>query len=162
VECYLPDDNFYEWHTGKPIRGEGADVSAEVELTDIMLHYKGGIVYPQRISSANTTTALRTKGFNIVIAPGLDGKAAGSLYLDDGISNIQNAVSEIDFAYADGVLSMTGSFEYAAGVGIEAVTVLGVVAKPDGIENAEYGEINQKLVVRISMPLTGKAKVKVA
>lgn len=162
VDFYLPDDIFYEWRTGKPVRGEGAFVSAEVEFTDIMLHYKGGIVYPQRVESANTTTALRTEGLNIVVAPGLDGKASGSLYLDDGVSNVRDAVSEIDFAYVDGVLSMTGSFDYDAGVNIETVTLLGAEAKPEGVEDAEYDEENKKLVVRVDVPLTGKAEIKLA
>lgn len=159
VSYYLPDDIFYEWDTGKPVRGEGSFVSADVGFEDISLHYKGGIVYPQRATSANTTTALRTKGFNIVIARGLDGQACGSLYLDDGISNVQDAVSEIDFEYKDGVLSMSGSFEYDAGVSIEMITVLGVEAKPECLEAAEWDEANKKLVVHVDVPLTCKAEV---
>ncbi|KAL4899489.1 hypothetical protein BDW74DRAFT_110519 [Aspergillus multicolor] len=162
VSYYLPDDIFYEWGTGKPVRGEGAYVSAEVALTDITLHYKGGIIYPQRIESANTTTALRTKGFNIVIAPGLDGTAEGSLYLDDGISVVQDAVSEIDFLYEDGEFSISGSFEYDAGVGIEKITVLGVQSQPDeesfgdAVGDVEYDAENQKLVLHVDVPLTGE------
>lgn len=159
LNFYLPNDIFYEWGTGKPVRGEGAYVFAEVPLEDITLHYKGGVVYPQRVESANTTTALRTKGFNIVVAPGLDGTAKGSLYLDDGISNIQEAVSEIDFEYKDGCLSMTGSFEYDAGVKIEMVTVLGVEHEPDCLDGAEYDEANKKLTVHVDVPLTGKAEI---
>lgn len=162
VNYYLPNDIFYEWGTGKPVRGEGAFMSAEVGFEDITLHYKGGVIYPQRVTSANTTTALRTKGFNIVIAPGLDGEASGSLYLDDGISNVQEAVSEIDFEYKGGVLSMSGTFEYDAGVSIEMITVLGVDAKPECLENADYDEENKKLVAHVDVPLTCKAEVKLA
>lgn len=162
VNYYLPDDIFYEWGTGAPVRGQGEYVSAEVDFTDITVHYKGGIVYPQRVESANTTTALRKKGFNIVVAPGLDGEAEGSLYLDDGESMVQDTVSEIDFHYADGKLSMTGSFEYDAGVGIETITVLGVESEPSGIEGAEYDAENKKLVVSVDVPLTGEAEVTVA
>lgn len=162
VEFYLPDDIFYEWGTGKPVRGEGAKVTAEVELTDITVHYKGGIVYPQRTEGALTTTALREKGFNIVVAPGLDGTAQGSLYLDDGESIVQDAVSEIDFHYADGVLTLSGTFEYDPGVGIERVTVLGVTGAPSGVKGAEYDEGSQKLTVKVDVPLTGETKIAVA
>lgn len=161
LSYYLPDDIFYEWGTGKPVRGNGEYVSAEVGYTDITLHYKGGIIYPQRIESANTTTALRKKGFNIVIAPGLDGSAEGSLYLDDGKSVVQDAVSEIDFKYENGKFSMTGSFEYDAGVGIETITVLGVKQKPKGLRHSEYDADNKKLVLHVDVPLTGRAHVKV-
>ncbi|KAE8142306.1 glycosyl hydrolases family 31-domain-containing protein [Aspergillus pseudotamarii] len=163
VTFYLPDDIFYEWGTGKPVRGQGEYVSLDnIDYTDITVHYKGGIVYPQRVESANTTTALRQKGFNIVVAPGLDGRAEGSLYLDDGESIVQDAVSEIDFVYEDGKLSMTGSFEYEAGVSIEVITVLGVESQPEGVdgdEDVEYDAENQKLVRHVDVPLTGEYEV---
>ncbi|CAF3506602.1 hypothetical protein FGSG_03462 [Fusarium graminearum PH-1] len=159
LEYYLPDDIFYEWSTGKPVRGTGSYESAEVELTDIMVHYKGGVIYPQRVESANTTTALRKKGFNLVIAPGLNGKAHGSLYLDDGESVVQDAVSEIDFSYTKGKLSMSGSFEYDAGVKIETITILGVDKKPKGTDHAEYDSENKKLTFTADVPLTKKCYV---
>jgi alpha-glucosidase len=162
VEYYLPDDIFYEWGTGKPVRGQGEYVTAEVDFTKITVHYKGGIVYPQRIESANTTTALRTKGFNIVVAPDLDGNAVGSLYLDDGVSVVQDTVSEIDFKYENGKFRMTGSFEYDSGVNVETITLLGVDAKPDGAEDADYDEENKKLVFHVDVPLTGKYKATIA
>ncbi|KAF2722967.1 glycoside hydrolase family 31 protein [Polychaeton citri CBS 116435] len=155
VDYYLPDDIFYEWGTGAPVRGEGAYETAEVAIDEILIHYKGGEIIPQRVESANTTTALRTKGFNIVVAPGLDGKASGSLYLDDGESIEQAAVSEIDFTFDNGKLSITGSFDYDAGVGIETITVLGQDSKSD-VEDAEYDEDNKKVVLHVDVPLTGE------
>lgn len=163
LTLYLPDDIFYEWGTGKPVRGKGEYISIDgIDYTDITVHYKGGIIYPQRIESANTTTALRKKGFNVVVAPGLDGNAEGSLYLDDGESYEQDAVSEIDFRYSHGKLSMSGSFEYDAGVGIETVTVLGADKRPESVEGAEgvdYDEENKKLVLHVDVPLNGEWEV---
>ena len=165
VNVYLPDDIFYEWGTGKPVRGKGEYISIEdVDYTDITVHYKGGLVYPQRIESANTTTALRNKGFNIVIAPGLDGNAKGSLYLDDGESLVQDAVSEIDFSYSHGTLKMSGSFEYEAGVNIETITLLGAEKKSHNAKGAEveYDDENKKLVMHVDVPLTKDWKMKIA
>jgi alpha-glucosidase len=99
-------------------------------------------------------------GFNIVIAPGLDGTAEGSLYLDDGKSVVQDVVSEIDFKYAHGKLSMTGTFEYDIGVNIETIIVLGVDSKLK-TRHADYDAKNKKLVVHVDVPLTKKAHVKV-
>ncbi|KAH7304269.1 family 31 glycoside hydrolase [Stachybotrys elegans] len=162
VRYYLPDDMFYEWGTGKPIRGNGEYVSSEVDVTDITIHYKGGIVYPQRVESANTTTALRQKGFNIVIAPGVDGKAEGSLYLDDGESYAQESVSEIDFAYSDGTFTMSGSFDYDPGVTIEVLTILGVPCKPrKNHEDAEYDPENKKLTLNVDIPLTNRYELEI-
>ena len=41
---------------------------------------------PLRAESANTTADLRLKSIEIVVAPGLDGRANGTLYVDDGIT----------------------------------------------------------------------------
>jgi alpha-glucosidase len=155
---YLPNDIFYEFGTGAPVRGRGEYITTDVDYTDITVHYKGGIIYPLRVESANTTTALRQKGFNLVVATGLDGNAKGELYLDDGVSYVQEAVSEIDFVYRRGVLRMSGSFEYDAGVGIEIITVLGVESEPKGLSKRgveyEYDEATQKLVLHVDVPLT--------
>ncbi|KAF2161915.1 glycoside hydrolase family 31 protein [Zasmidium cellare ATCC 36951] len=162
VEYYLPDDIFYDFTTGTPIRGEGAYITAEVPYDEITVHYKGGHIFPQRVASANTTKALRTKGFNIVIAPGLDGTAEGSLYLDDGESLVQDAVSEIDFKYAEGKLRISGTFEYDAGVGIEVITLLGVEdGQQRDVEGAEYDAEGKKTTVRADVPLTGAREITV-
>lgn len=154
VNYYLPDDIFYEWGTGKPVRGNGEYVTAEVDETDITLHYKGGIVYPQRVESANTTASLRKKGFNIVVAPDLDGCAEGLLHLDDGESFVQKEVSEVGFKYANGVFSIGGTFGYDAGVAVETITFLGVQAEPKALDHAEYDAVNSKLIVHVHIPLT--------
>lgn len=160
VDFYLPDDIFYAWGTGAPVRGEGAYVHAEVPYDEILVHYKGGSIIPQRVESAMTTTALRQKGFHLVIAPGLDGSASGSLYLDDGVSLKQEAVSEIDFKYTDGEFSMTGSFDYDAGVGVEMISILGVGEAPAEKEGMEYDAENQKVVMYTDVPLTGEFSMK--
>ena len=78
-----------------------------------------------RVASANTTTALRAQDFELIIAPNGDDKAWGRLYLDDGVSLVQKAVSEIEFTYDAGLLRMNGTFAYNAGVVVKTATVLG-------------------------------------
>lgn len=87
VRIYLPDDVFYEWETQKRVRGRGEWVDIkQVPYDRIPLHVRGGCVIPLRAETANTTTELRRKPFEILVAPGLDGTAGGSLYVDDGVS----------------------------------------------------------------------------
>ena len=101
-------------------------VEITVPYTDIPLYYKGGSIIAQRSDSANTTTELRKKNFSVVIAPGLDGTASGSLYLDDGVSLEQAGTTYIQFHYSKkGVFSMTGTFGYDSSVSIESLIVLG-------------------------------------
>ena len=77
---------------------------------------------------------------HLIIAPDRDGKAKGSLYLDDGDSIEQPATSEIEFSYEDGVLTVSGCFEYTAeDARVSAVKILG---GEDGVKTIE---LDQKL-----------------
>lgn len=71
-----------------------------------------------------TVSALRTKNFEVLIAPGADGTAAGTLYLDDGESLVQQGVSRVEMRYEGGVLRVGGVFGYETRVRVERVTVL--------------------------------------
>ena len=101
-----------------------------IDFTQIPVHIRGGSILPLRVDGANTTTALRKLDFSLVIAPGLDGSARGSLYLDDGDSIVQKATSEITFAYRKGALTMQGKFGYRAGVKIAEAVFLGMKGLP--------------------------------
>ncbi|KAF2236296.1 glycoside hydrolase family 31 protein [Viridothelium virens] len=126
VTYYLPDDIYYDWWTREPVRGNGSYVTeGYVGFDGIPIFYRGGTIIPQRISSANTTAELRKQDFEIVVAPGLDGSASGTLYLDEGNSIDQPQTSNIEFSYEGGVFKMTGSFGYDPGVSIAKITLLG-------------------------------------
>ncbi|SMR62958.1 unnamed protein product [Zymoseptoria tritici ST99CH_3D1] len=127
VDIYLPDDRFYAWGSWDAVEGKGEAVTLnDIGFTEIPLHVRGGSVLPVRAGSGITTTATRKFPFNIVIAPGRDGKASGSLYLDDGDSIEQAATSEITFTFEDGLLSIGGTFGYTdEEFRISGVTLLG-------------------------------------
>jgi alpha-glucosidase len=126
TDVYLPNDVLYDFYTGAKVRGNASWVTlTDVAYDTIPLYYRGGSIVPERVSGANTTTELRKRNFVLVVAPGDNGSASGSLYLDDGVSLQQPATSLITFSYLGGVLSMTGTFGYSAGVVIESVKLLG-------------------------------------
>lgn len=124
---YMPDDIFYDYYTHEAVRGQGEEVTlTDIDYTTIPLYYKGGSIVALRSNSSNTTTELRKQDFTVVIAPGLDGTAKGSLYLDDGVSLEQGATSYIHFHYsANGEFRMEGTFDYDSGNSITGVMVLG-------------------------------------
>ena len=131
VSAYLPDDIFYDFYTHVPVRGHGERMVLNAGYTHIPTHIKGGSIVPMRVNGANTTTELRKQNFTVVVAPGLDGTATGSLYLDDGDSLVQSATSNIDFKYSsDGQFSMDGTFDYDPGVSIQSIVLLGAKDKP--------------------------------
>lgn len=115
VSVYLPNDRFYTWGSWDVVEGQGETVElTDIGFTEIPLHVRGGSILPVRSQSGNTTTATRKFPFDLVIAPSRDGKASGSLYLDDGDSIEQAATSEIKFGFESGKLVVTGTFEYTA------------------------------------------------
>lgn len=123
VTFYLPNDLFYDYWTGARVQGTGQNVTLSgLKYTDIPVHIRAGSIIPQRANSANTTAALRKQDFHIVVAPDAAGQAKGRLYLDDGESVEQGAVSEITFTFSQGKLSTKGTFDYQAKGG-ESLTV---------------------------------------
>ncbi|KAJ6537657.1 glycosyl hydrolases family 31-domain-containing protein [Mycena capillaripes] len=127
VTFYLPDDVFYDFWTGERVRAEGANVTlTDVAFTDIPVHFRGGSVVALREESANTTAALRTRDFVVVVAPGMDGTAQGSLYLDDGESvDVAGQYSDVQFKWDGSTFEMTGRFGYDTDRSVQSVVVLG-------------------------------------
>ncbi|KAF2966620.1 hypothetical protein GQX73_g6984 [Xylaria multiplex] len=127
VTFYLPDDVFYDFWTLQPVRGEGAKVTLDdVAFTDIPVHIRGGTVLPLRSQSGNTTDLVRQNDFTLIVAPGTDGRASGSLYLDDGDSlDVGDRYSDISFTYDGETLRVEGIFGYETDVVVESVKILG-------------------------------------
>lgn len=136
VKIYLPNDLFYDFVTHKPVRGKGQWVELnDVPYDRIPLYIRGGCAVPLRTESAMTTTELREKGFEILVAPGLDGKARGSLYVDDGETLDGGKLKlHLDFTFTEdeglstqivSPLSAAGVSLEQAGINIEKVTILG-------------------------------------
>jgi len=134
VTAYLPKETFYDFKTYEKIEGQGQNVTFEnIDYTQIPVHIRGGSILPLRTSSAMTTAALRETDFEILVAIGADGKATGSLYVDDGISIKPQTSTQISFEYSDGILTVEGSFEYSLGVKISTIRFLGVQKDPSQV-----------------------------
>jgi alpha-glucosidase len=128
VDFYLPDDIFYDFWTREAVEGSGQVVErTNVTWDDIPVHIRGGSIVPMRSASANTTKDLRGNEFTLLVAPGRDGKARGSLYLDDGetMEAGGKATSDITFEWdGTGVISK-GRFGHKSGRVVEKIVVLG-------------------------------------
>lgn len=126
VTFYLPNDIFWDFYTLKRVTPTASQTTySGLDTSDIPVHIKCRNIIAMRVASANTTNALRAQDFELIVAPNGDDKAWGKLYLDDGVSLEQKAVSEIEFTYDGGVLKMNGTFAYDAGIGIKTATILG-------------------------------------
>ncbi|KAI1649132.1 glycoside hydrolase family 31 protein [Daldinia loculata] len=156
VDVYLPDDIFYDFFTHERIVGEGKAITVtDQEWSDLPLFLRGGVIIPLRTESAMTTTEVRTKPFEIIVPVGKDGKASGRLYLDDGASIEQPTTSDILFEYADGVLTVNGTFGYKPDeLRISKVTFLGIGGGDSG--NSKGKKRAAKDVVTVDVDRTLK------
>ncbi|EKM83265.1 hypothetical protein AGABI1DRAFT_69538 [Agaricus bisporus var. burnettii JB137-S8] len=135
VDIYLPDDIFYNFTSLAPIEGTGSTVSlSNVDFTTIPVHIKGGVVLPLRVESAMTTTELRTKDFEFVVATGQDGTASGSLYIDDGESIEPSQMTTVDMSFKEGKLDVKGTFDFPTGVNVARVRFLNVENAPSAVK----------------------------
>ena len=125
---YLPNDIFYNWFSAEKVQGTGATYQFNnLAWSDLPLMLRGGTITPARIESAYTTTATRTKNFQLHIALAADGTAQGQLYYDDGISIEQNnGFSLIDFGFSGNTLTIDGQFGYNVPVNVTSVRILGL------------------------------------
>lgn len=132
VRYYLPRDTWYNFATMAPVGVTGWVTENDVSYTQIPLHLKGGSVIPVRSSSAMTTAELRTKPFNLVVAPDARGLARGQLYLDDGetINPPADKTTTADMNFRGGKLTVGGRFGYESAVGWNTVSFLGVGREP--------------------------------
>ena len=171
MTIYLPEDQFYDFVTYSPVNGDGKNVHlTNISYTSIPLHIKGGSVIPLRTASANTTTGLRQKDFELAIAPGGDGTAHGQLYIDDGISISQTApVTFAHFKYKDGTFKATG--DYASQNKISLISFLGVYKPPSSVtvngkpiswKSIAYDKKHSVVRARVSIPLTGPFTVSIS
>ena len=133
VVAYFPDQMFYDFHTLKGTRGAGTTTLTDVNFTSIPVSIMGGTVLPLRASGAMTTTILRKTDFELVVAPGLDGTASGSLYVDDGVSIEQAKTTTVAFTFANGTLKVEGQFGYELGVNVARVRFANMQSAPGNV-----------------------------
>ena len=168
VDIYLPNDIFYDWNGGfAPVRGNGSNVTlTDIAFEKIPLHIRGGTILPLRAESANTTTEVRKKPLQLLVAPGLDGTASGSLYLDEGDLIEQPSTTFVNFTFSNGSLSMAGDYDYQDGVNIESILICGIATQPGSVSVGSSGAVpmrynatTQLVTINTTIPLTGDTTV---
>ncbi|KAI0081490.1 alpha-glucosidase [Panus rudis PR-1116 ss-1] len=154
VNAYFPKDIFYDFLTLAPFEGQGSTVTlSDVNFTSIPVHIRGGVVLPLREKVAATTAQLRKTDFELVVAPGTNGEASGSLYVDDGVSITQKSTTNVDFSFKKSTLTVSGKFGFATGVKVARVKFLNVVTAPKSVK------VNGKAVKAGSVSYDNSTKV---
>jgi alpha-glucosidase len=88
---YFPDDKFYDFYTGRLMNPEGETVkNVDAGLDHLPIFARAGFVIPiqKPVGKNYIVSEIRNSPIGLIIALDADNRAAGSIYLDDGESNI--------------------------------------------------------------------------
>ena len=80
-----------------------------------------------------TTAACRASPWSLIAALDADGRAEGSLYVDDGVSVDPTESLLVDFTAAEGALYASARGEYVDANPLANVTVLGLGSAPANV-----------------------------
>lgn len=118
--------SWYDWYTGARVNAQaGINTTISAPLGHIPVYIRGGSVLPTQ-EPGYTTTESRKNPWGLIVALSDDGKASGSLYVDDGESLTPDATLDISFAAEQGQLRVGVKGEYKDNNALGNVTVLGV------------------------------------
>ena len=128
---------YYDWYNKSPIATPSAkNTTIDAPLGHIPVFIRGGSIFATQ-EMAMTTRAARNTSWSIIVAPGVDGTATGSVYLDDGESLKPNATKVVTLTsstMSNGTmhLNVAVSGSYAGlNLPLANVTFLGVQSMPE-------------------------------
>ena len=87
---------WYDWYTLERVEvAPGENKTLDAPLLHLPIHVRGGYIIPTQ-KAGNTTKTSRMNPWSLIVALDKYGTANGSLYLDDGISLVQNATKNVE------------------------------------------------------------------
>ena len=87
---------WYDWYTLEKVdAAPGENKTLQAPLVHQPIHVGGGSIIPIQ-QAGNTTSTSRKSPWSLLIALDKDGAAEGSLYLDDGVSLVQEATKNVE------------------------------------------------------------------
>ncbi|RMZ83955.1 hypothetical protein DV737_g1312, partial [Chaetothyriales sp. CBS 132003] len=108
VEIYLADDeNYYDYFDYTIYNGAGKSHRVAAPLEKLPLLMQGGHIIPRKDRPRKSSGLMKWDPYTLVVVVGKDGKATGSLYVDDGetFDYEQGAFIHRGFKLANGILS---------------------------------------------------------
>jgi alpha-glucosidase len=119
-------ESWFDWYSGERVQAEASvNTTIPAPLGHIPVYIRGGSVLPTQ-EPGYTTTDSRKNPWGLIVALSTDGKASGSLYVDDGESLEPESCLDINFAAMDGQLKADVQGEFHDANALANVTVLGV------------------------------------
>lgn len=140
----MDGESWYDWYSGERVQAEaGVNTTIAAPLGHIPVFVRGGAVLPIQ-EPGYTTTESRNNPWGLIVALSADGKATGSLYVDDGESVEPEDSLDITFAVETQQLKVDVQGEYKDSNALGNVTILGAqcgsVVKLNG-ETVDAGKV---------------------
>lgn len=86
---------WYDYYTLEEVHARpGENVTLAAPLVSQPVHVRGGYIIPTQ-KPGNTTKTTRQSDWSLLVALDQRGSAKGDLYLDDGVSLVQNATKNV-------------------------------------------------------------------
>ena len=82
---YFPDARWFDYYDGSEDGPRGGERTFDVPMSHIMLHFRGGFIYPTQEPALNTDLS-RQNPFGLTVALDDNNEAEGRMYYDDGDS----------------------------------------------------------------------------
>ncbi|OAP56192.1 hypothetical protein AYL99_09371 [Fonsecaea erecta] len=157
-------DTYYDWYNKSPVAVPSSkNTTIDAPLGHIPVFIRGGSILATQ-QMAMTTRDARNTSWSIIVAPGVDGSANGSLYLDDGESLSPNATKLVTLTSSASAqngssfsLNVTVSGSYTGlDLPLANVTFLGVQTAPANtsvtingraVANATYNAASKALSI---------------
>lgn len=92
---------WYDWYTLEEVQAQpGENKTLDAPLLHQPIHIRGGYIIPTQ-KAGNTSRTSRQSPWSLIVALDQDGAAEGELYLDDGVSYVQEATKYIEVRGTD-------------------------------------------------------------
>ncbi|KAK7074033.1 hypothetical protein SK128_000928 [Halocaridina rubra] len=136
-EIYFPYDAWYDYYTGEPIEWIGDRMTVQAPADTIPLHIRGGHIIPTQGPAMNTLMS-RQEPMGVIVAIGLNRKASGDLFWDDGESQDtveKTTYSMVQYSFVQDKLTVAvnNTSGRLTGMKLSEFEFLGVELKPESI-----------------------------
>jgi alpha-glucosidase len=143
-----------DWYTHDVVNATpGANTTLPAPLGHINVHLRDGSAILLHAQPAYTIEETRQGPFSLLVSQGADGKAFGTAFIDDGISNPPGPSKTLSFVGSKGQLQIRAKGTFDIKQTLQDITILGVnrpttvTLQGETVKKWAYFEAQQKLVI---------------
>jgi len=124
---------WYDWYTLQKVQATpGENKTLDAPTVHQPIHVRGGYIIPMQ-KPGNTTKTSRLSPWSLLVALDKDQQAKGDLYLDDGVSLVQNATKTISMLFANNTLTTKVEGKFHDHLSLANLTVAGITSRPSSV-----------------------------